>query len=642
MAGMERNELRNTPACRQGRNYELRIKYVIPFSIFYLLSSILLFAQEVTLQQVEPPFWWTGFKQQELQLMIYGKNIATTDVSITSSDITLKKVNKTDNPNYLFLDLVISENARQGNFIIRFEQQGKVSFIYSYELLPRKKGSAGRTSFSSSDVIYLLMPDRFANGDTLNDNIEGMKQKVNRSDPESRHGGDIRGIIDHLDYLKDMGFTALWINPLIENDMGKYSYHGYSATDFYKIDPRLGSNNDYLALSDSLHKRGMKLIMDMIFNHCGSEHWWMKDPPASGWFHQFTEFTSTSYRSGTVTDPYVSSFDSIKYLEGWFSPLQPDLNQHDPFLAKYLIQNSIWWIEYAGLDGIRMDTYPYSFRDFMAEWDKAILREYPQFNIVGECWLTSPESIASWQKDASNHDGFNSYLPSVFDFAMYDALRLGFVEKNGWNTGIFRIYEILSRDFVYPDPSKIVVFADNHDVDRFLASQNQDISKLKMAMVFLLTSRGIPQIYYGTEVLMTTGKEKNYEQYRKDFPGGWHNDTVNGFTGAGLSADQKEMQQFLKKLLNWRTNKDVIHNGKLTHFIPDDGVYVYFRHNEKEAVMVAINNNEIESKTLNSSRYSEFIKNYRSAREVISEQHFSDLSTITINPKSSIILELIK
>jgi len=616
------------------------MKKTILFSIFYLLSSVFVLAQEINLQRVEPPFWWTGFREARLQLMIYGKNIARTSIIINYPGVLLKKVNRTENPNYLFLDLFISPQTKPGKFLIRFKMKEQVVANYTYELFAREKGSALRQGFNSSDVIYLLMPDRFANGDTANDNVVGMKEKANRSNSNGRHGGDIRGIVDHLDYLKDLGVTAIWINPLLENDMEKYSYHGYSTTDYYKIDPRFGTNGDYAALSDSLHKKGIKLIMDMIFNHCGSEHWWMSDLPSKDWINQWPEFTRTSYRAAILLDPYVSDADSVQFIKGWFDKTMPDLNQHNPFLAKYLIQNSIWWIEYAGLAGIRQDTHPYPFKDFMAEWGKAVLTEYPRFNIVGECWITYPGGIAYWQKDATNRDKYNSYLPSVFDFAMYDALRLGFNEQDGWNTGIFRIYDILAQDFVYPDPSNIVVFADNHDVNRYLDSQNGDIRKLKMAMTFILTSRGTPEIYYGTEILMTTGSDKGDGSKRKDFPGGWSEDKINGFSGKGLSPEQQNMYAFLKTILNWRKNKEVIHTGKLKHFIPQDGVYVYFRFNEKETVMVALNNNEKESKTLNSSRYSEFLSKFNNGKEIISGQRIDDLTRISIPAKSGIIVEL--
>ena len=616
------------------------MKKTILFSIFYLLSSLFTVSQEISLQRVEPPFWWTGFKEPRLQLLIYGKNIGKTSLNINYPGVVLKKINRTENPDYLFLDLYISPQTKPGKFLIRFNMKEQIVAEYSYDLFSRKKGSALRKGFNSSDVIYLIMPDRFANGDTTNDNVTGMREKANRSNIDGRHGGDIMGIANHLDNLKDLGVTAIWVNPMLENNMEKYSYHGYSTTDYYKIDPRFGKNEDYVRLADSMHKKGMKVIMDMVFNHCGSEHWWMSDLPSKDWINQWPEFTRTSYRAAILLDPYVSDADSVQFIKGWFDKTMPDLNQHNAFLARYLIQNSIWWIEYAGLDGIRQDTHPYPFKDFMAEWGKAVLTEYPRFNIVGECWLTYPGGIAYWQKDASNRDKYNSYLPSVFDFAMYDALRLGFNEQDGWNTGIFRIYDILAQDFVYPDPSNIVVFADNHDVNRYLDSQNDDIRKLKMAMTFILTSRGIPEIYYGTEILMTTGIDKGDGSKRKDFPGGWPSDKVNGFSGKGLSSEQQDMHAFLKTILNWRKNKEVIHTGQLRHFIPQDGVYVYFRFNEKETVMVALNNNEKESKTLNSPRYSEFLSKFKSGREIISGQLLPDLNSITIPAKSSIIVEL--
>ncbi len=613
------------------------------FILLYFVVSWSSFSQEITLARVEPPFWWTGFKNPELQLLIYGKNIGKTNPSIVATGVELKDVHVMENPDYLFLDIIISKNAQPGSFPIAFNKDGKKITEYRFELRKRKEGSATRKSFDASDVIYLLMPDRFSNGDPSNDNIEGYLEKTDRSNPDGRHGGDIKGIMNHLDYIKDLGTTAIWINPLLENNMAKYSYHGYSITDYYKIDPRFGNNDDYVVLSNSIHQKGMKLIMDMVFNHCGSNHWWMADLPCEDWLNQFPEFSRTSYRSSTVTDPYRSQYDSIHFVTGWFDATMPDLNQHNPFLARYLIQNSIWWIEFAGLDGIRQDTYPYSFKDFMSEWDKEVLDEYPNFNIVGECWSAYPDGIAYWQKDALNKDHFNTNLPSVFDFAMYDALKMAFNEKDSWSTGILRLYEILSRDFDYPDPSHIVVFADSHDADRYLSTQGQDVRKLKMAMAFILTTRGIPMVYYGTEVLLTSDKDKNGDGFKRaDFPGGWINDSINGFTGKNMSPSQLEMTQYLKRLLNWRKDKEVIHTGKLKHFVPEEGVYVYFRYNEKETVMIALNNNENETKTLNRKRYSEFLDQFQTGKDVISGQTISDISKIIIQPKSAMIIELKK
>lgn len=617
----------------------MRRKIILVLFCFFACWSS--FSQEISLKRVEPPSWWTGFKNPGLQIMIYGKNIGMTTPAITSTGVILKHVNRLENPNYLFLDIILSKNALPGQFPITFLKDGKKVAEYTYQLRKRAEGSSARKGFDASDVIYLIMPDRFSNGNRENDNIDGYLEKMNRSNPDGRHGGDIQGIMDHLDYIKALGATTIWINPLLENNMAKYSYHGYSITDYYKIDPRFGNNYDYVSLSNAVHQKGMKLIMDMVFNHCGSNHWWMEDLPAKDWLNQFPEFTRSSYRSSTVSDPYRSSYDSIRFVKGWFDRSMPDLNQHNPFLARYLIQNSIWWIEFANLDGIRQDTYPYSYKDFMSEWDKEVLAEYPDFNIVGECWNAYPDGIAYWQKDALNRDHFNSHLPSVFDFAMYDALKMAFKENDGWSTGISKLYEILSRDFSYADPSHIVVFADSHDADRYLETQDQDVRKLKMAMAFILTTRGIPMIYYGTEVLMTTEKETNGDGYKRaDFPGGWKNDSINGFTGKNLSSSQSDMKKYLERLLNWRKDKKVIHSGKLTQFVPEDGVYVYFRHNENETVMVALNNNENSSKTLDRKRYSEFLDHFTSGKDVISGQNYNDLSNITIQPKSAVIIEL--
>jgi glycosidase len=588
---------------------------------------------------VEPPSWWTGFKSTGLQLLVYGKNIASTTVTIDYPGLTVKKVNKVSNPNYLFLDLNIAAGTRPGIANLLFKSKGKVAAKYLYELKVRKKGSADRKGFSTSDVIYLLMPDRFANGDTSNDNVPGMVQKAERSNRDGRHGGDIKGISDHLDYISDLGVTAVWINPLLENNQPIYSYHGYSTTDYYKTDPRFGSNEDYVKLSNAIHQRGMKLIMDMIFNHCGSEHWWMKDLPSSDWLNQWPEFTRTTYRAGTASDPYSSQADSNFFLRGWFDKTMPDLNQRNPLVKNYLIQNSIWWIEYAGLDGIRQDTYPYPFREMMSAWCKRILEEYPDFNIVGECWLNYPASVAYYQKDSKNKDGYEPWLPSVFDFPLFDALNKAFMESDGWNTGIVRLYEILGQDFSYPNPNNLVIFADNHDVNRYLDTQKDDVRKLKMSMAFILTTRGIPQLYYGSEILMTTGSDKGDGSKRKDFPGGWPGDAKNAFDPSGRTAAEADMYNYVHKLLIWRKNNDVIHNGKFLHFIPSDGMYVYFRYTAKNAVMVVMNNNE-ESKTIETRRYNEILNKYKSGSEIISGNTIDDLSKFTVQGKSAVIVEL--
>lgn len=614
-------------------------------SFLFILITVLIslpgFNQDITLSRVEPPSWWTGFKNTSLQLLVYGNNISVTTPQIKVKGISIEKINKVQNPDYLFIDLNIAEDVNVRSFRINFLYEGKVSASYDYTLNKRLPGSSERKGFSSADVIYLLMPDRFSDGDTTNNFVPGMLQQTDRNDPGKRHGGDIAGIISHLDYLEKMGFTAIWSTPLLENNIENYPYHGYSITDHYKIDPRLGTNDDYRKLVGEAHERGIKVIADMVFNHCGLQHWWMKDLPSDDWIHQFPKFTRTSYRIGTVSDPYLSRADSIQFQTGWFDVTMPDLNQDNPFLAKYLIQNSLWWIEYSGIDGIRVDTYGYCNKYFMADWDKAVRKEYPNINIVGECWSITPEAIAYWQDNSKNADGYDSDLPVVIDFALYDAIRLGFMEDGGWNTGIFRLYDILSRDFIYPDKNNILTFADNHDVGRYLASQDQNVKHLKMAMAFLMTTRGIPQVYYGTEALITTKGESSNEKNRSDFPGGWAGDKTDFFTGKNISPEQQDMKEYMTTLLNWRKNKKVIHSGSLKHFIPSDNAYVYFRFDNEDTVMVIINSDKKKAYHPDVARFKELIGSHLKAKDIITGR-IINTNEITVDPETAVILELQK
>lgn len=596
-------------------------------------------AQETHSMRVEPPFWWTGFQHPELQLLVYEKNISATTVNISYPGIEVTSIETVENPNYLFVNLRITPKAKPGKFPIRFMKDKTKVAEYTYELQKRDLSQNAHRGFDASDVIYLLMPDRFSNGDTTNDNLPGMREFVDRTNPNGRHGGDIKGISDHLGYFRNLGITALWINPLLENNMEKYSYHGYSTTDYYQIDPRFGTNEDYVALADSIHRMGMKLIMDMVFNHCGSFHWWMTDLPSTDWINQWPEFTRTSYRAGTVSDPYASPFDSVKFVKGWFDQTMPDLNQHNPCLKNYLIQNSIWWTEYAHLDGIRQDTHPYPFKDMMAEWGKRMKEEYPQFTIVGECWMAYPSTVAYWQENSPNKDSYNSYLPSVFDFPMYDALRNAFNEPEGWNTGILHLYETLSQDGVYPNPMNVVVFADNHDVNRYLKTQQNDVNNLKMAMAFILTTRGIPQIFYGTELLMTTGEDEGHGAIRQDMPGGWNGDARDIFSEHGRTPEEQAMYSYLQTILQWRKNKPVIHSGQLRHYIPQDGIYVYFRYNAEDTIMVVLNKND-ELKTLDTSRFSEFLRDHSGGTEIITGQPVPDINQLTVPAKHAFIIDL--
>ena len=587
------------------------------------------------LSRVEPPCWWTGFKNPSLQLMVYGERISETKPVINYEGVDLVSTTCVENPNYLFLDLRLSPSVKPGKFEILFQQGTKTIISTSYELKAREKGSAQRVGFNNSDVMYLIMPDRFANGDPSNDSRPDVLEKPNRSDPNGHHGGDLKGIIDHLDYIRDNGFTAVWLNPVLENNMPQVSYHGYSTTDFYKVDSRYGTNSDYVQLCTEAKKRGIKTVMDMIFNHIGSNHWWMKDMPMKDWINGYPNFKITNHKKTTIQDPYASESDSKGYTDGWFVPSMPDLNGRNTYLANYLIQNSIWWIEYVGLEGIRMDTYSYPDKQMMANWTKSVMDEYPNFNIVGEEWHINPANVSFWQRGKINPNGYVSYLTSLMDFPVQNALVKAMTEDWGFN----HIYETLALDYLYPKADNLVVFAENHDTERYFTAIGADIPKAKAAMTFLMTTRGIPQIYYGEEILMQGLKREGDGQLRKDFPGGWDGDHINGFNGTGLTTEQADYQQFLKKLINWRKGKSVIHNGLLKHYYPMENLYVYFRYNEKETVMVILNKNT-ENKTLNTARFAESLQGFSTAKEVISGTVVNDLNSIVVPAKTSMILEL--
>ncbi|MEI7523796.1 MAG: glycoside hydrolase family 13 protein [Mariniphaga sp.] len=606
------------------------------FALLVILTVLPGYAvNKPSLNRVEPPFWWTGFKNPSLQLMVYGERISETKPEINYEGVDLVASSSVENPNYLFLDLRLAPSVKPGKFEINFKQNGKTIIASTYELKAREKGSSQRIGFNNTDVMYLIMPDRFANGDPSNDSKDDMPEKGNRTDPNGRHGGDLKGILDHLDYIRDNGYTALWVNPILENNMPKVSYHGYSTTDFYKVDSRFGSNADYQQLSAEAKKRGIKMVMDMIFNHCGLSHWWMKDMPMKDWINGYPNFHITNHKKATVQDPYGSESDSKEFTDGWFVPSMPDLNQRNPYMANYLIQNSIWWIEYVGLDGIRMDTYPYPDKQMMANWTRQVMDEYPNFNIVGEEWHINPANVAFWQKGKVNANGYNSYLTSLMDFPIQNALVKSMNE--GW--GFNHLYETLAQDFLYPKADNLVIFGENHDTERYFTAIGENIPNLKTAMTFLMTTRGIPQVYFGGEILITGLKSDGDGKMRKDFPGGWEGDPVNGFSGIGLTADQSDFQQFLKKLVNWRKGKSVIHSGKLKHYYPMDNLYVYFRYNEKETVMVILNKNT-ENKTLNTSRFAESIQGFTTAKEVMTGNSITDLNNIVVPGKTSLILEL--
>lgn len=611
--------------------------------VVILLFSISIFSQ---VEKIEPPFWWSNMKNPELQLVVYGNNIAKYDVSI-SDNIKIINVRKTENPNYQFIT-VSTENINPGNINITLSEKGKKIQTLAYEFKQRRENSSIRDGFDSSDAMYLIMPDRFANGNPNNDSTADTVEKADRTNPGGRHGGDIQGVIDHLDYINDLGFTSLWSTPLLEDNEPVYSYHTYAQSDLYKIDSRFGTNEDYKRLASEMHKRDMKLIMDYVTNHWGSKHWMIQDLPTKDWIHYWENgekgFQRSSYRMSTQFDSNASQHDSHACMDGWFDTTMPDMNQSNPLLLKYITQNAIWWIEYADLDGFRVDTYSYNDKEAIAKWTKAIMDEYPNFNIVGEVWMHNQSQMAYWQKDSKVGaiDSFNSYLPSVMDFTLHDAVTVMFneEEKWSWDKGMIRAYDNFTNDFLYPDINNILVFAGNHDTNRINEIYKSDINKYKLVMSLIATVRGIPQFYYGDEIGMLGDKNaKGDGDIRRDFPGGWQGDASNAFTAQGRTDSQNSYYNFTKKLFNWRKSKDVIHNGKTMQFVPQNNVYVYFRYNDSERVMVVLNNST-DAQSLELSRFAEMIKESKYGQEILSGKEIKFNGTLKVEAKSSMIIEL--
>ena len=563
----------------------------------FLLISLISLNAIAQIERVEPPNWWVGFEEPELQLMVYGAEIGKANPQIEYEGVAIKKVSKADNPNYLFIDLEISKDTEPGKFDLVFEMPDGSRETYIYELKARPKPAEDYVGFDNTDAIYLITPDRFANGDPSNDVDTSLNEKtIDRSDDYARHGGDIRGIIDHLDYIDEMGFTALWSSPLLINDMKTGSYHGYAMTDFYKVDPRFGSLEEYQELAQKADKKGIKLIMDQVANHIGLEHWWMKDLPFNDWINYQERYENdqkmifSNHKRTTNQDLYASEFDKKRMSDGWFVDSMPDLNQRNPFMAKYLIQNSIWWIETLGLGGIRQDTYPYPNKAFMSEWAGAIMKEYPNFNIVGEEWSNNPLLIRYWQDGVEN--GYDSNLKSTMDFAMQSKIVEGLNEEEGWEKGLDKLYAGLANDFSYESPENIMIFPDNHDMSRIYTQLKEDIPNTKMALSYISVLPRILQIYYGTEILMDdTAKPGDHGLIRTEFPGGWADSKVNAFTGEGLSKEQKGMQDFLKTILNYRKSSKAIQKGKTVHFAPENGVYLISRISGDEKIVLILNKN---------------------------------------------------
>ena len=621
------------------------------------LGTTLSMNAAVKIDKIEPANWFVGMKDASLQLMVYGQGIKTAEVTTDYPGVKIDSLVRLDSPNYLLVYMNVKD-AQPGTMNLLF-QQGKQKKKVAYELKVREKKGEERIGFSNADVLYMLMPDRFASGRSDNDQIKGMRPyKNDRSEPSLRHGGDLEGIRQHLDYFKELGVTALWFTPVLENnspDNGLFStYHGYATTDYYRVDPRFGSNEEYRRLCDEAHEKGLKIVMDMIFNHSGFEHPWVKDMPTKDWLNtpewlkgtnlddqtQMTvgdHYLQTSYKLTPVVDPYASKVDMRETVDGWFVPTMPDLNQRLTWVMDYLIQNSIWWIETVGIDGIRMDTYPYADADGMARWMKRIHLEYPHFNTVGETWVTEPAYTAAWQKD-SKLSNRNSYLPTVMDFAFYDRINQAkHEETDDWWKGFNRIYNSLVYDYLYPNPSSVMAFLDNHDTDRFLGN-GKDSTALKQALALLLTINRIPQLYYGTEILMNGTKEKTDGNVRRDFPGGFPGDSKNAFTREGRTKAENAMFDWLSRLLHWRQGNEVITKGSQTQFIPYKGIYVIARQYQDKTVLTILNGKRSQA-TMAVERYSEAIGNHTQAKDVLTGTTYQLSKDLVLQPRQVLVLE---
>jgi glycosidase len=590
-------------------------------------------------ERIEPASWWVGMKSDRLQLMVHGDRVAELEPALAYPGVSLEGVERVENPNYLFVNLRIAPETRPGTFRIDFRRGRSKVASRSFVLHAREPGSAIRAGFGPADVIYLVMPDRFANGDPSNDSVAGMPDRLDRSQPLGRHGGDLQGIANHLDYLAGMGFTQLWLNPVLENDQPEASYHGYAITDFNRVDARLGSNERYRQLAREARARGIGLIKDVVLNHCGSEHWWMRDPPTRDWFNHGGKFVVTNHVREALQDTHGTDEDRRTFADGWFVATMPDLNQRNPYLATYLIQNTLWWIEYAGLSGLRVDTYPYSDRDFLTAWSQRVMDEYPNLNAVGEEWSSNPITVSFWQRGRHPQDGYVSHLPSLFDFPLQEAVVMGLREPEGWGTGLRRIYRVLAADSIYPDPYYLVTFHDNHDMSRTLTALGGREDLNRMALAFVLTARGIPQVFYGTEILMSNPGTENHGVIRSDFPGGWAGDRKNAFTGQGLSDAESGMQDYVRRLLLWRRGAAALHGGRFTHYVPTDGLYVYFRHNDAQTVMVILNNSDA-ARTVDTRRFHEVIGAATTGTDVLSKQQHRLEPGIPVPGRSATILEL--
>ena len=593
---------------------------------------------EGQVSRVEPLSWWVGM-QTPLQLMIQGEAISEYDLRIEGEGVAIRTIHKAESPNYLFVDLAIDADAPAGTRYLVFTR-GEESFKVAYELNERREGSRERASFTTADVIYLLMPDRFANGDPTIDSTEDTLEKADRKNLHGRHGGDLQGIIDHLDYIADLGMTAIWSTPLLLDNEPAYSYHGYACSDYYHIDPRYGSNELYRTYVEEAHKRGIKILMDIVTNHCGTAHWWMQDLPFADWIHQFDTFTRTNAIFSTNMDINASQYDLKLHESGWFDTSMPDMNLDNPYLLQYFKQWAVWWIEYANLDGFRVDTYPYNEKEPMSEWCQAILAEYPNFNIVGECWTADIPQLAYWQGGNANKDGFDTHLPSIMDFPLRDAICAALpTDSLRWGEGMIRVYNTLADDFVYHDLSKMMIFVGNHDIERVADVLKGNTKRVKLAMTMLATMRGIPQMFAGDELMLRSADlTQGHGGLRCDTPGGWADDPVNLFEEEGRTGDAKEIFDHTRKLFSWRKGKAVIHNGRTLHFAGQDNTYAYFRYNDEEAVFVFVNNSR-GRKQIPWDHYAEFTSTLSEGRNVLTGEAYTVGDQMVVGAREAVVIE---
>ena len=614
-----------------------------------LVCVFLIFVSGVCVAQVErvePTNWYVGMKNPNVQLLWYGKNIASAQISLKYPGVTIKKISKAENPNYLFVDLTISKNAKPGtmSFDVRLPNT-PLTMKYAYEL---KQKSHKPLTVSSADFVYLIMPDRFANGDPSNDKFADMLDpKADKTVPYLRHGGDFQGIINNLDYLQELGVTSLWMTPVLENNGSlkkelhgnmQASYHGYHFTDHYKIDRRLGGNDGYKKLGEALHKRGLKLIQDAVYNHVSEDHWMYRDQPAKDWFNAWPTYTETTHKEMPLSDPHGAEADRKVLSDGWFTKFLPDINQRNPFFANYLTQHAVWCTENFNLDGWRIDTYKYNDLAFMNRCNQALMDEYPNLLIFGETTATSPAALAYYVKNNINYT-FKCNQPSTCDFPAFGAITTALNEPFSWDGGMSRLYNTLAQDFVYAEPDKLVTFLENHDTDRFFSVVGEDMNKYKMGITWLLTTRGVPHFYYGTEVLMKNFRNPTDAEVRRDFSGGWTGDKDNKFLASGRTAQENEAFEFVRILANYRKNTPALHSGKFTQYVPKDGIYVYFRQNDNKTVMVVMNTNATETK-LNTARFAEHIKKATKSRNVLNDATI-DLNSLNIPAKTTLVLELL-